>query len=129
MRDFEADNRTFLLANSALRLLVDQRVYAKINPPTNYRPEIDGACIVFGVRGGGFNSQNDCLFSPSVQYRCYAESEASAREVYFALVDALNDAAYSGIHARLETLGQLARETDTGWPFVFCSFSHTVVNS
>jgi len=122
MTDVEAVIRAYLVTVTALTTLVGQRVYASVDLPAGYTPAGDGSAILFGVRGGD-QAYSSRQLHPSVQFRCYAETEAKARSVAEALYDALNDAHGLGFrYARMETLPQLLREPEVDWPYCLCFF-------
>ena len=117
MTDVEAVLRAYLVTVTALTALVGQRVYASVDLPAGYTPVGNGSALLFGVRGGD-QAYSSHQLQPSVQFRCYAETEAKARLVAQALYDALNDQHAAGIkYARMETLPQLLREPEVDWPY------------
>jgi hypothetical protein len=118
-----------LVAAPTLTALVGQRIYAKVDPPPGYTPATDGSCVVLNVRGGGMN-YGSAVLEPSITFRCIGETEADAWGVYLALLSELQDKKRVDnclLIARLETQGQLIRNTSSDWPEVFCAFRHYVV--
>jgi hypothetical protein len=127
MRDIEIVLRQFISADAAITALVGERVYFSTDLPGEYDPSV-GPAILARLRGGSQDYSNQIL-DPSMQYQCYAIDEATARQVYFALYDLFNDQA--GLHvqqSRLETQGQLLRDSESAWPYVLVGFRHWVVN-
>lgn len=129
MVDLHAIVRAYLLTDATLVGLIGSRLYAGRDvPPVGYKPD-DGACITFKVRGGG-PDYDDALLNPSVQLKCYAESEAEAWALYRALYDHLHNAHTASIlHAESDALGQLLEEPDTKWIFVLTFFTVMVKQS
>lgn len=129
MNDVAIVIRDFLLADAGLVALVGDRIHAeKSNPPAGYKPSA-GPCICFKVRGGGISS-SDALLLPSVQFLCYAADEVTANTVYQALVEALHNGRGAEMRwGQSETLGQTLRDPETGWPFVLCHFTCSIVAS
>lgn len=117
MVDTDAALTTFLLAQASLTAVAGRRIHASLYLPKGYAPE-DGPALLFNARGGGQDYSN-LVLSPSYQFRSFGLTQAEARRLDRALYDALNDAQCYPIKiARLETIGQLFEEPDTGWPFV-----------
>lgn len=119
MKDELLAIRNHLLSKPVLAALVDTHVFAGRNvPPPGYSLRDSGPCITFKVRGG-LTDYEDALLEPSIQFKCYAETELLAQEVYRALFDALQTAhgAYL-LHAQLEQAGQQLEEPETQWPFI-----------
>ncbi len=118
----------YLLAQANLTNVVERRIYAEVDsPPAGYTPT-DGPAICLKTRGGTQDYESAVLL-PSVQFKCYGESEAVANEGYQALCDALNDkSSYAIKRAQFETLGQTLREPETGWIYVLVFFRIMVTN-
>lgn len=118
----------FLLDQEGLTNVVEGRIYAEAyDPAPGYTPA-DGQAICFKTRGGRQDYTGSVLL-PSVQFKCYGETEVEANEAFRALYDALNDkASYEIKYAMLETLGQTLREPDTEWIYVLAFFSIMVTN-
>ena len=122
MTDLEAVLYTYLASVTALTATLgtfegSKCLYASNDLPEGYTPQEHGSACIFKIRGGeeSFSSKQ---LAPSVQFRCYAESEAKARTVVYALFDAVNDHRAAGIKwCRAETLPQIIIEPDVGWPY------------
>ena len=80
--------RTYLLESSVLTdpliLLIGDRLYCPRLPENATLPAIS-----FFTRGGTADAEVPTVFSPSVQFDCWADNLIDAREVYRALYDAL----------------------------------------
>ena len=115
--------RAFLAGKSALTTLTGSRLYAGQDvPPPGYNPD-DGQAITFRVRGGT-RDYDDAILIPSMQFKCYGDTETTAYQCYRALVDALHNGHNVTInHAEEETFGQSLEEPDTEWHFVLCFFT------
>jgi hypothetical protein len=122
MIDAHTTIRAFLLTNAPLVALVGTRLYAGRDvPPVGYKP-LDGPCITFKVRGGGPDYE-DALLNPSVQFKCYDDTETECYALYRALYAAVqNGTSATVLHAETETLGQVLSEPDTGWYFTLAYF-------
>jgi hypothetical protein len=117
MRDTDAALTAFLLARPGLTAVAGQRIHASLYLPKGYKPD-DGPALIFNPRGGG-QDYSRLVLSPSYQFRSFGLTQAEARRLDRALYDALNDAqCYPIKMARMESIGQLFQEPDTGWPFV-----------
>lgn len=117
MVDTDAALTTFLLARPGLTAVANRRIYASLYLPKGYKPD-DGPALLYSARGGG-QDYSSLVLSPSYQFRSFGPTQAEARRLDRALYDELNDAQCYPIKiARLETIGQLFEEPDTGWPFV-----------
>lgn len=115
--------RNYLTSKAALTARVGPRIYAERDvPPPAYKPG-DGDAIAFKIRGGRADYE-DALLNPSVQFKVYSTSEASAWVTYRALHDALHNG-YSAtvLHAEEEGVGQCLEEPDTDWVFVLSFFT------
>ena len=122
MIDAHTTIRAFLLTHAPLAALVGTRLYAGRDvPPVGYQP-LAGPCITFKVRGGGPDYE-DALLNPSVQFKCYDDTEAESYDLYRTLYEAAHNG-YSAtvLHAATETLGQVLSEPDTGWYFTLAYF-------
>lgn len=122
MIDAHAVILEYLEAQAGLVGLTDSRIYAgRDTPPVGYKPD-DGVCVTFRVRGGNPDYE-DALLIPSVQFKCYASSEADAWALYRTLYDAVHNGNNAEVlHAESEVLGQLLEEPDTQWVFVLGFF-------
>ena len=81
--------RDYLLTVSGVTDLVGTRIYAGRDvPPSSFSLVDDGACIAFRVRGGDEDYEG-ALLTPSVQFKCYGQTDLEANTVYRALDDAL----------------------------------------
>lgn len=117
MRDTDAALTQFLLDQPGLTSVAGRRIHASLSWPKGYAPD-QGPLLLFNIRGGG-QDYTSLVLSPSYQFRSFAQNEAEARRLDRALYDALNDAqCYPIKMARLESIGQLFQDQDTGWPFV-----------
>jgi hypothetical protein len=117
MRDIDSALTAFLLAQPGLTAVAGQRIHASLYLPKGYKPD-DGPAMIFNPRGGG-QDYSSLVLSPSYQFRSFGLTQAEARRLDLALYDALNDAQCFPIKmARMESIGQLFQEPDTGWPFV-----------
>lgn len=128
MRDTAATIRAHLATNTALTALVGTRIYAGTSLPAGYTPDA-GPAVLFGNRGGA-DTYSGASLTPSVQFRCYGASDAVVRQVDRAVYDALVDQPGQYIRtARLETIGQLMNDPETGWPYMWSAYRVWVVNS
>lgn len=128
MTDIDSHIRDLLVADPGLIPLVGQRVYASTDLPTGYTPD-DGPAILFAVRGGRGPDESGLVLWPSYQFRCYASTEALAREVDHAVFRALSFTRSDRIKmARLDVFPQLLRQQDPepAWPFVL-SFYQVII--
>ena len=121
--------RSFLAANGALVAVVGTRIYGGRDvPPQGYKPS-DGACVTFRVRGG-LGDYEDALLKPSVQVKCYGETEAEAGAVYRAVDRALHEGRGQYVlFGEREVLGQALEEPQTGWRYVLGFYLVAVRNS
>ncbi len=122
MIDAEQIIRDFLVS-SDLVAWTGARIYAGRDvPPEGYSLPTDGPCVVFKSRGGS-PDYDDALLRPSLQFKCYGDSEYTAMAVYRALYDVLHNGFNENIlHAEVEVTGQPLEEPDTRWRFVLCYF-------
>lgn len=130
MIDVEATLLGYLQSQAALTALTGSRIWAGRDvPPEGYHPT-QGAAITFRVRGGDVvGQQAAALLRPSFQFKIYGASEVAASAAYRALFDALEGPlAYPLRAADTETLGQILREPDVGWPFVLVFWRINVLN-
>jgi hypothetical protein len=138
--DVGAIIRAHLRNDANLTALVGDNLWFKVEPPSfprggyedqgGYNPERDGPGIVFMTRGGG-TDYSSALLQPSVQFRCFGQTEKQAYDVYLLLVDALQDQRSDDgcvLISRLETQGQKTRDGNTNFPIVFCAFRHVIYN-
>lgn len=126
--DIDTHIRDLLIADPGLAPLVDQRVFASTDLPTGYTPD-DGAAILFAARGGQGPDESGLILWPSYQFRCYAPTEAMAREVDHAVFRALSFARSDRIKmAQLDVYPQVLRqqEPEPAWPFVL-SFYQVII--
>jgi hypothetical protein len=109
--------RNYLITRDGIDALAGDRIYASPYLPKNYVPDL-GPALLFNIRGGGQDYSSQVL-SPSFQFRSYAIDHAQAIELDQALYDNLNDAFCIDIKmARMETVGQMLNEPQTGWPYI-----------
>ncbi len=121
--------RDYLLTNGALTALVSTRIYAGRSVPPKTYAIGDGACIVFRVRGGNEDYEG-ALLRPSVQFKCYAVTEADADAVYRTLDDALqNGRAAAILYAQREVQGQPLEEGDTQWRYTLAFYQFQIRTS
>jgi hypothetical protein len=115
--------RDFLLDSDDLWELTGDRIYAgRDQPPKGYDPG-DGDCITFRIRGGR-HDYDDALLIPSVQFKCYGDTEVGSYGLYRALHDALyNEVNGNVLHAEEEMIGHTLEEIDSEWIFTLCAFS------
>ena len=129
MVDIEAAIRAYLAGLQGVTAAFGKRIYASRLLPSGYKPEQGPACL-FAVRGGGMDFSSK-LFSPSVQFRIYAQDEVKTREVAGKLFDAINDTKARGIiYARMEdgTIPTLMTEPDSNWPYILIFFKFFLTN-
>lgn len=127
MRDTDAALTAFLLAQPGLTAITGRRIHASLYWPKGYTPD-QGPLLLFNPRGGG-QDYSSLVLSPSYQFRSFAATQAEARRLDRALYDNLNDKqCYPIKMARLETIGQLFLEQDTGWPFVLSFYQISFSN-
>jgi hypothetical protein len=92
-------------------------LYASNDLPEGYRAPEHGPAVLFKVRGGDQSFSSKQL-APSVQFQCFASTEAKARTVVYAVFEAVNDQRAAGIKwCRVETLPQIVIEPSVGWPY------------
>lgn len=113
--------RTYLLTSSAtndpLIALIGSRLYCPRLPENAILPAIS-----FFTRGGRADPEVPNIFSPSIQFDCWADKLIDAREVYRALYDALQGLGNAAItidgtiyyitKAREEVQGQDLQDVD-----------------
>lgn len=127
MTDVEAVLRAYLAGQAGIAALAGNRIYAAVDPPAGYTPD-DGAAIVLGIRGGGQAYHSKTLIA-SVQMRCFGATATAARALDRALYGALNDKQAAGIPwARLDVLGTLLMDPETGWQYVLSYWTVMVSN-
>jgi len=93
--DTNAIIRAYLVAQTALTDVVDQKIFIPRLPENTVLPAIG-----FFTRGGTSHPYIPGLLSPSVQFDCWADDPIEAREVYRALYDVLQ-----GIQNQTVTVG------------------------
>jgi hypothetical protein len=126
MIDVDAEMRAYLVGKPALTALVDQRIYALVDPPAGYLAS-DGPAVVFTTRGT--LSYPSKIFKGIAQFRTIAEDLVTARQVYMALVDAMQDGYNDVLRiARLDLGGESLQDPETGWYYVSASFRVTLAN-
>lgn len=109
--------RNYLITRDEIDALTGDRVFASPYLPRGYVPD-DGPALLFSIRGGDQDYASQVL-RPSFQFRSYALTHELAMELDRALYDNLNDAFCIDIKmARMEAIGQLLNEPQTGWPYV-----------
>lgn len=97
-------------------------------PPPGYKPET-GPAICFRNRGGE-PAYDDSHYDASVQFKCYDTSGVKAWAVYRALHTALQNSGGAVVRwARAEGLGTPLNEQSTGWPFILCYFTISVLEA
>lgn len=121
MIDIEASVRALLAGNAAVTTLAGDRILAAPQPFRDYSVEA-GPLVLFGVRGGQTDYSKK-LLRPSIQFRCYASTEAMARRLDRAVYDSLNRLPEAGCggavaSAAVESFGSLLHEPETEWPYV-----------
>ena len=82
--DTNAILRAFLVAQTTLTDVVDERIYCPRLPQNATLPALG-----FFVRGGVSTPYIPGIITPSVQFDCWADNPIEAREVYRALYDIL----------------------------------------
>lgn len=122
MTDLEAVLYTYLSGVTALTATLGtfeggKCLYASNDLPEGYTPNEHGSACLFKVRGGSLSFSSKQL-APSVQFQCFATSEANARTVAGVLFNAVNDCRAAGIkYCRVETLPTIIIEPSVGWPY------------
>ena len=87
--------RAFLVAQTVLTDVVDQRVYAPRLPEGATLPAVG-----FFIRGGVSNPHIPPIAEPSYQFDCWGSTAIEARSVYNALYEALQ-----GVQQEIVTVG------------------------
>lgn len=129
MVDIDATIRAHLACLPSITAIFGNRIFMARSLPAGYRVS-QGPALLGMVRGGSQELHSQ-LYQQSVQFRLYAKDEATCREAFASLYDALNDTIARGIaYIRQDegTTYTLLNEPETSWPYILCYFRFQLHN-
>lgn len=121
--------REDLLTLAPVTALTGQRIYAGVSdPPGDWTPEQGAALCAFSRSIGMDHSRH--LWRASIQFTCWAASEAEAAQLAETLTAALDTETVRWIRgAVLEMQGPPLRDPDTDWPYIMTAFGMDITRT